>query len=350
MRACVIDGPGTLDQIRLAELPEPHPGPGEVRVRIHSAALNHLDLFVVHGLPSPRQFPHILGADGAGVVDAVGSGARSLEVGDRVMINPGISDYTCEYCRAGEHSLCLNYRMLGEHLPGTFAECVVVPERNVIRVPLLEPSLSWSEAAAFSLVSLTAWRMLVTRAALAAGETVLIWGIGSGVSLAALAIARRLGARTIVTSSSDAKLARARSLGADLTLNHRAQQVASEVRRFTERRGADVVVDSVGEATWETSLRALAKKGRLVTCGATSGPRVVTDARRLFWNQYTIMGSTMGNAAEYASVVGELAAGRLRPLIDREYPLEDFRGAFERLEQGEQLGKIALVVARETVA
>ena len=260
------------------------------------------------------------------------------------MINPGISDYSCAYCRAGEHSLCVNYRLLGEHLPGTIAEYVVVPERNVTRVPVLEPSLSWSEAAAFSLVTLTAWRMLVTRAALTAGETVLIWGIGSGVSLAALAISHQLGARTVVTSSSDAKLERARALGATLTLNHRSQQVASEVRRFTEGRGADVVVDSVGEATWETSLRALGKKGRLVTCGATSGPYVVTDARRLFWNQYTILGSTMGNAAEYAAIVSELANGRLRPVLDREYSLQDARAALERLAQAEQIGKITIVV------
>ena len=350
MRACVIAGPGNLDQIHLAELPDPHPAVGEVRVRIRSAALNHLDLFVVQGLPSARSFPHVLGADGAGVVDLVGGGVRSIQPGDRVMINPGISDYSCEFCRAGEHSLCINYRLLGEHLAGTLAEYVVVPERNVVRVPLLEPSLSWSEAAAFSLVTLTAWRMLVTRAALAAGETVLIWGVGGGVSLAALAIARLIGARTVVTSSSEAKLDRARALGANLTLNHGSQQVASEVRRFTEGRGADVVVDSVGEATWETSLRALGKKGRLVTCGATSGPRLVTDARRLFWNQYTIMGSTMGNAAEYASVVAELARGRLRPVMDREYPLAEVRAAFARLEQGEQLGKIAVLVAPETVA
>src|SRR5581483_11907459 len=342
MRACVIDRPGTLDELRIADVADPPlPTGRNVRVRVHAAALNHLDLFVLHGLPSLKTFPHILGADGAGVIDATGPDVSGLEPGDPVMINPGISDYTCEYCRAGEHSLCVEYRLLGEHLPGTLAEYVVVPDHNVVRIPLLDPALTWAEAAAFSLVTLTAWRLLVTRAALAKDETVLIWGIGSGVSLAALAIAKLLGARAIVTSSSDAKLEHAQRLGADVGLNHRSQSVAAEVRRLTAG-GAHVVLDSVGEATWEESLRALRKKCRLVTCGATSGPRVVTDARRLFWNQYSIMGSTMGNAAEYRAIVDQLAAGRLRPAMDPVYPLADARSGFARLERGDQLGKIAI--------
>jgi len=211
-------------------------------------------------------------------------------------------------------------------------------------VPALDPPLSWAEAAAFSLVSLTAWRMIVTRARVESGETVLVWGIGGGVSLAAMRIAKLRGARVIVTSSSDAKLAHARHLGADVTLNHRTQSVAQEVRALTARRGVDVVVDHVGEATWEDSLRCLAKGGRLVTCGATSGPLVLTDARRLFWNQYTILGSTLGNATEYAAVVRVLSSGALRPLVDRVYPLAEARTAFERLARGEQLGKVVVAV------
>jgi NADPH:quinone reductase-like Zn-dependent oxidoreductase len=347
MLACAISATGDLDRIQLLDLPAPAVSlaPGEVRVAVRAAALNHLDLFVVRGLPHDIRFPHILGADGAGVVAAVGSGVTRVKPGDRVMINPGLSDYTCEYCRAGEHSLCVNFQLLGEHISGTMAELVTVPEQNLGVVPLLDPPLSWAEAAAFSLVTLTAWRMLVTRAAVRVGETVLVWGIGGGASLAALRIAKLRGARVIATSSSDAKLAVARTLGADVVLNHRTQPVAREVRAQTAGRGADVVVDTVGERTWEESLRSLSRGGRLVTCGATSGPNVVTDVRRLFWRQLTILGSTMGNAAEYQEIVRQLGAGQLRPIVDRVYPLADARAAFERLERGEQLGKIVVQVA-----
>src|SRR5713226_9232767 len=198
MRACVLSATG-IEHLKVSDVPDaPPPGTGEVRVAIRAAALNHLDLFVVQGLPgSPHSFPHIVGADGAGVVESVGQGVVGLQPGDRVMLNPGISDYTCEYCRAGEHSLCLNYRLLGEHLPGTLCEYVVVPEHNVAIIPALTPPLTWAEAAAFSLVTLTAWRMVVTRARLAAGDTVLIWGVGGGVSLSALRIAKLKGARVI---------------------------------------------------------------------------------------------------------------------------------------------------------
>src|SRR3989475_11311051 len=216
MRAWVIRATGGLDQIELTDVPSPAAtlGPRDVRVGIRAAALNHLDLHVVQGLPLEYRFPHILGADGAGVVEAVGQNVAGLRPGDRVMLNPGIADYSCEYCRAGEHSLCLNYRLLGEHVPGTLTESVVVPAQNVAVIPTLVPPLGWAEAAAFSLVTLTAWRMLVTRAQVRAGETVLIWGIGGGVALAALRIAKRRGAEVIVTSSSDAKLQAAKRLGA----------------------------------------------------------------------------------------------------------------------------------------
>jgi len=346
MLACVIRATGDLDRIQVLDLPAPPTplAPGDVRVAVRAAALNHLDLFVVRGLSHDIRFPHILGADGAGVVDAVGSGVTRVKPGDRVMINPGISDYTCDYCRAGEHSLCVTFRLLGEHLPGTIAEAVIVPEQNLGIVPLLDPPLGWAEAAAFSLVTLTAWRMLVTRAAVRAGETVLVWGIGGGVALAALRIAKLRGARVIATSSSDAKLAVAKTLGADVVLNHRTQPVAREVRLQTGGRGADVVVEHVGEPTWEESLRSLARGGRLVTCGATAGPKVVTDLRRVFWHQFTIMGSTMGNAAEYREIARQLGEGHLRPMVDRVYPLAQTRAAFERLEQGAQLGKVCVEI------
>ena len=345
MRACFIRATGGLEQIQLGDVPLPRdPGPRDVRVAIRTAALNHLDLFVVKGLPLEHEFPHVLGADGAGVVEAVGRDVTAVKPGDRVMINPGISDYSCEYCRAGEQSLCVNYRMLGEHLPGTIVERVVVPEQNVAIMPPLEPPLTWAEAAAFSLVTLTAWRMVVTRARVQPGETVLVWGIGGGVSLTALRIAKLRGARVIVTSSSDVKLQQAQRLGADVALNHRTRKVAEEVRALTHKRGADVVIENVGEATWEQSLRALGRGGRLVSCGATSGPKVSVDLRRLYWYHWSILGSTMGNAAEYREIVRVLGGGELRPIVDRVYPLAEARAAFERLERGEQLGKVVIQI------
>lgn len=331
----------------MADVPTaPTPGPDEVRIAVRAAALNHLDLFVIRGLPGiTYRFPHILGADGAGVIEAVGAGVTAMRPGDRVLINPGVSDYTCEFCRAGEHSLCVRYGIMGEHRPGTMAELVTVPAHNVLPIPDLDPPLTWPEAAAFSLVTLTAWRMVVTRAQVKAGEWVLVWGIGGGVSLAAMRIAKQLGATVVATSSSDAKLERAKALGADYTLNHQSQQVAREVRALTGKRGVDVVVDNVGETTWAESLRSLAKGGRIVTCGGTSGPNLVTDVRPLFWHQFSILGSTMGNAAEFTAVVEQLGQGHLRPVVDAVYPLEGARGAFDRLDRGEQIGKIAVTIA-----
>ena len=342
MRACVL----TTTGLQITDVPDaPAPGPGEVRVAVRSAALNHLDLFVRDGLPgaTPR-YPHVVGADGAGVVELVGGDVQGIVAGDRVLINPGISDYRCEFCRAGEHSLCVAYRLLGEHLPGTMAELVTVPAVNVRLVPDLSPALTWAEAAAFTLVTLTAWRMVVTRAQVQAGETVLVWGIGGGVSLAAMRIAKLAGARVIVTSSDDAKLAAARGLGADVTLNHRTQKVAEDVRALTGTRGVEVVVENVGAATWDQSLRCLKRGGRLVTCGATSGPNVTIDLRRMFWHHWTLMGSTMGNAAEYDEIVRRLGAGELRPVLDQVYPLARVSEAYRRLEQGAQLGKIAVEI------
>jgi NADPH:quinone reductase-like Zn-dependent oxidoreductase len=343
----VIRGHGDVSHLAIADIPIPSvTDPRQVRVRLRAAALNHLDLWTLHGLPGlSLSFPHTLGGDGAGEVDAVGAEVQSVQVGDRVMINPGVACYRCEYCDAGEHSLCPEYRLLGEHLNGTAAEYLVVPEQNVRPIPTPpapHPPITWREAAAFSLVTLTAWRMLVTRAALRPGEVVLIWGVGGGVSVTALKIAKLVGAFVVVTSSSDAKLETARGLGADVALNHARVDVAKEVRALTGRNGADVVVENVGEATWEHSLRALAKQGRLVTCGATTGPRVVTDVRRMFWHQFTIMGSTMGSLQEYGEIVRLLGQGHLRPTVDSAFPLADGVKAMERLERGEQMGKIVL--------
>ena len=347
MRACVLTATGGIDKLELQYVPDaPAPQAGEVRVGIRAAALNHLDLFVAEGMPgSADRFPHVGGADGAGIVESVGPDVTTVRPGDRVMLNPGISDYTCEFCRAGEQSLCVNYRLLGEHLPGTLADLVTVPVHNVAPIPPLVPPLSWAEAAAFSLVTLTAWRMLVTRARVKAEELVLIWGIGGGVSLAALRIAKLHGARVIVTSSSDAKLDTAKQLGADVTLNHTTQKVSQEVRALTNKRGVDIVVENVGAATWDESLRSLCRGGRLVTCGATSGPQAGLDLRRRFWHHWSLLGSTMGNAAEYAEVVRRLGQGELRPVVDRVFPIARAREAYERLRKGEQLGKVVVDVS-----
>ena len=342
MRALTIDEHGALDRVRFRDdLPTPDiAAADDVRVRVHAGALNHLDLWVVRGVPGVRISPGwILGADCAGVVDAVGRAVTSVRVGDRVVLNPGVSDRTCEYCLTGDNPLCLRYGILGEHRPGTLADYVVVPAANVLTIPSTVP---YETAAAFPLATLTAWRMVVSRAQVRDTDQVLIRGIGGGVALASLRIAKARGARVWVTSGSDAKLARAHALGADELLNHRTQDVAKEVRTRTGKRGVDVVVDCVGEATWASSLGALGKRGRLVTCGGTSGPNLQIDVRRLFWNQWTIMGSTMGSDEEFAAIVAELRAGRLEPVVDSVYPIEQGVEAFARLHSGEQFGKVVV--------
>ena len=349
MRALVIRGHGSAAQLGVADVPAPVlSAPSDVLVALEAAALNHLDLWTLRGLPGLRlSFPHVLGADGAGVVAEVGADVRRVRPGDRVMINPGISCYRCAECARGEHSLCESYGLLGEHAPGTFAEYIAVPEQNLLPIPTLGQGtdpLSWAEAAAFSLVTLTAWRMLVTRAALRPGETVLIWGVGGGVSLAALRVAKLCGARVVVTSSSAAKLAAAEGFGADATIDHARQDVVAEVRGLTGKRGVDVIVENVGAATWERSLKMLARRGRLVTCGATTGPTVEVDVRRLFWYQWSILGSTMGSAEEYRQIVEILGQGQLRPVIDSSFPLERGAEALERLQQADQFGKIVLKI------
>jgi NADPH:quinone reductase-like Zn-dependent oxidoreductase len=344
VKALTISAHGGLDAIEFRDdvaTPE-LTGAGDVRVRIAAAALNHLDLFVVKGMPGVTIVPPwVLGADGTGTIESVGSDVKNVAPGDRVVINPGISCHVCEYCKAGEHSLCVKFALLGEHRPGTFAEYIVVPARNVRKIPA---GISNESAAAFSLATLTAWRMVVTRARLQAGEQVLIQGIGGGVALAALQIAKLRGARVWVTSGSDEKLAKAAAFGADETLNYKNVDVAREIRARTGKRGVDVVVDSVGVATWAASLGALGKRGRLVSCGATTGPMVETDMRKMFWNQWTLMGSTMGNEAEFDAIVTEFSAGRLNPPVDSVFPLAEGRRAFERMTENGQFGKLVLSV------
>jgi NADPH:quinone reductase-like Zn-dependent oxidoreductase len=334
-----------LDRVEFRDdLPMPElRRPDDVRIRVRAAALNHLDLFVVAGLPGVTITPPwTLGADATGVIEAIGSAVTTLAVGDHVIVNPGLSDRTCEYCRAGEQPLCPSFGILGEHHPGTMAEYIVVPAENARAIPATIPV---EQAAAFTLVTLTAWRMVVSRARVQAGENVMIWGIGGGVALAALQICKQLGARVWAVSSNADKLRRAAALGADELLDRTTMDVSRVIRDRTARRGMDVVVDNVGEATWDQSLRSLGRLGRLVSCGATSGPMVQVDVRRLFWYQWTIMGSTMGNDAEFDAIVAELRAGRLLPLVDSVHALADGRLAFERLQSGQQFGKVVVRVS-----
>jgi NADPH:quinone reductase-like Zn-dependent oxidoreductase len=342
MKALTISAHGGLDQVQYrGDIPVPQlRSATDVRVRLTAAALNHLDVFMVGGLPGISIAPPwILGADGTGFIESAGSAVSSVAVGDRVVINGGIACRVCEYCRSGEQPLCVTFGLLGEHHPGTFAEMIVVPAANVRTVSLNVPDAA---AAAFTLATLTAWRMVVSRAQVRPGEQVLIQGIGGGVAIAALQIAKARGARVWVTSSSDEKLARASALGADETLNYTSIDVARAIRAGTGKRGVDVVIDSVGAASWAYSLGALGKRGRLVTCGATTGPKVETDVRRMFWNQWTLMGSTMGNDAEFDAVTAELAAGRLMPPVDSVFPLAEGRAAIERLAAKKHFGKIVL--------
>ncbi len=343
MRSVFFERHGGNEVLTTGERPDPVAGPGEVVVRLEAAALNRLDVFVRNGIPGvPIALPHVPGADGAGVVESVGEGVSDLAAGEKVVLQPGLGCGRCEFCLDGERSLCVSYRILGEHVDGTLAERIAVPRVNVFRAPA---GLSSEEAAAFPLAAMTAWRMLVTRAALRPGESVLIHGIGGGVSVFALQIARLAGAGlVIVTSGSDGKLARARELGADVGLNYRQVDVGKKVRELTGKRGVDVVVDSVGAATWRASLVAAAKRGRIVTCGATTGPNPEEEIRHIFWKQLSILGSTMGNDHEFAALVTAVGGGRVRPVVDSTFPLGDVRAAYERLEGSETFGKIVLTV------
>ncbi len=343
MRALTLRQTGGIDFLEPRKMPDPgNPAPGWVRIRVKAAALNRLDLFVTQGLPHTKpSFPHVVGSDATGEVDAVGAGVTSVQFGDRVVVNPGLSCRQCTPCRAGEQPLCRDYRILGEHLPGTMAEFLLVPEQNVAVIPAEIP---WAEAAAFTLATLTAWRMLTSRARVQPGETVLVWGAGGGVAQASIQIATLLGARVVATSGSAAKLPTARELGAELVLNHATEDVVRRVRDLTGG-GVDVVVDTVGEATWASSLRALRPMGRLVTCGATSGPQVALDLRKLFWFQWSILGSTMGNDAEFQAIVEHFRQGRLRPVVDSVVPLAEGPAAYARLAAGSQSGKLVIEVA-----
>jgi NADPH:quinone reductase-like Zn-dependent oxidoreductase len=327
VRAVRIHEDGGPDVLRLEEIPDPEAGPGEVLVELRAAGLNHLDIWVRKGLPSVPK-PRILGADGAGVVAALGDGVEGFTVGERVVLNPGI-------VHDGRITV------VGEHTDGTYCELKALPAGQLS--PLAE-SLSFEEGAAFPLVFETAYRMLVTKAAVRDGEWVLIWGIGGGVALAAFELCRALGARTIVTSSSREKLARAKSLGADVVASHAEDDVVEAVKEATGGHGADVVVETVGEATWERSLAAAAREGRVVVCGATSGHSPPARLYRLWWKQLVVYGSTMGLPSDFEAAYELIRAGRARVHVDSVFPLAEAARAHERLESGEQFGKVVLAI------
>ena len=341
MKALLIHQHGGMEQIRFEEIDDPEIGPGLVRVKTKATSLNHLDLHVVGGLPGrDLAMPHVLGSDGAGLVDEIGEGVDRFSIGDRVMLNAVLSCGKCEFCVEGQHSLCIKLRLVGEHSSGTHGQYFIVPGANLRKIP--EP-VSFEEAAAFSLVFQTAWRMLTTRAQIRPGDDVFIHGIGGGVSTAALKIVKLSGGRVFASSSSEEKLKRAHRAGADFCYNYTKTDVVQEVLGATGKRGMDIVVDTVGDETWLQSIQLARKGGKIVTCGATSGPNPKTEIRLIFWKQLEILGSTMSNQQEYEEVVALLGQDKLKPVVDKTFPLSEGKKALEYLQEQKQFGKIVLV-------
>jgi NADPH:quinone reductase-like Zn-dependent oxidoreductase len=340
MKAVTIAEHGGLDVVAVREVAEPRPTPGEVVLEVRAASLNHLDVWVRKGGRAPIPMPHILGSDAAGVVAAVGEGVRNVRVGDEVVVHPGLSCGACESCRRGEQSECVDFGLIGLHRPGVFAERAAVPAANVHPKPAL---LSFEEAACLGIAYLTAFRMLFTRAKLRPGETVLIHGIGGGVALAALQFVVAAGGTAIVTSGSDEKLARAKTLGAAHGVNYTtAGDVAAVVRELTRGRGVDLCFNTVGAAGWAVDLRAARKGGRVVLCGVTTGAEAPTNLQALYWNQLSLLGSTLGSQDDLRAMLALLTATGLKPIIDSAHPFADAPKAMARLEAGEQFGEIAL--------
>lgn len=342
MKAVIIPKHGGPESLQYTEIAQPELGPAEVLVRVRACALNHLDLWVRRGMPAVQfALPLVPGSDIAGEVAAVGELVKRVRAGDKVVLAPGVSCGQCAACSAGNDNQCRKYTLFGYGFNGGCAEYVAVPETNVFPMP---PELSFEEAAAVPLVFLTAWHMLVTRAQLQPAEDVLVLGAGSGIGSAAIQIAKLIGARVIATAGSAAKLAKARELGADDVIDHSSQKIADEARRLTARRGVDVVFEHVGVATWEQSILSLATGGRLVTCGATTGAAAQIDLRYLFARQLSLLGSFMGSRSELFTVLKLIGEKKLRPVVDRVFPLAEARQAHEYLERREQFGKVVLAV------
>ncbi|MBI3989972.1 MAG: zinc-binding dehydrogenase [candidate division NC10 bacterium] len=340
MKAVRFHEHGGAENLLYEEAPDPSIRGNEVLVRVRACALNHLDIWVRNGIPGVKiPLPHILGSDIAGEVTQVGDLVTRPKIGDRILIAPGLSCGQCLPCLSGRDHLCRQYTIIGSRTDGGYAEDVKVPEVNVIPVP---GALSFEEAAAIPLVFLTAWHMLVTKAGIKPGDEVLIIAAGSGVGSAAIQIAKLFGARVIATAGSDEKLSKAKALGADLVINHSTQDLAQEVRRLTDKRGVDIIVEHVGSAVWEKCLLSLAHGGRLVTCGATSGYEGRTDIRYLFSRQLSLMGSYMGSKGELLELLPFFEQGKLKPVVDRALPLKEAPLAHRLLEERKQFGKLVL--------
>ena len=343
MKAVLFHKHGGPEVLELDEIPAPEPGPGQALVRLHAAALNRLDIWVRQGWPGLRlPLPHISGADGAGEVAALGEGVQGLAVGQRAVINANLSCGRCAYCLAGRDNLCREWHLLGETVRGTLAEYVAVPAVNLLPLP---EGFNEHAAAAAGLVFHTAWHSLITRGRVQAGEVVLVLGASGGVNTASIQVAKLAGARVIVVGSTAAKLALAQSVGADLLIDRsKEENWARAVHEATGKRGADVVVDNVGKATIARSLRAAARGGRILTVGNTSGYDLEIDNRFFFGKHLSLLGSTMGTHSDFATVMGLIFEGRLRPVLDRQFPLAEAQAAMARLEAGQQLGKITLAI------
>lgn len=338
MRAAYFSEYGDPSVVQVGEVPIPEPGPGEVRLLVGASALNHLDLWVRRGLPIETTMPHIGGSDVAGVVDALGPGVTDARVGDRVVADPSLACGACEWCAAGEEPLCVEYRILGEHTQGGFAEYAVVPAANLFPIPDNYPM---ETAAAAPLSFLTAWRGLMTRGRLRPGESVLVTGASGGTATAAVQLARHIGARVYaVTTGEHAE--RVRALGADVVYDREQVDFSREIWKDTGKRGVDLIFDSVGEATWKQNVRAVTRGGRIVVYGATTGPVLETDARVLFWKQADILGTTMSNRREFREVMALVFSGAVEPVVDTVLPLEEARQAHELLESGRVIGKVVL--------
>jgi NADPH:quinone reductase-like Zn-dependent oxidoreductase len=342
MRAVTLRKHGGPEVLTVEDLPTPEPGPGEVRVRVEAVALNHVDIWVRRGMPHLKlEYPFLLGADVAGVVDALGAGVDWLKVGDPIVVNPGHSCGRCRECLSGRDNLCRHFQLMGEDRPGGYAEQIIVPQTNIVPRPT---SLSSVEAAAVPVTFLTAWQMLTRKAQVKPGDDVLVIAAGSGVGSAAVQIAKLHGARVIATASTDEKLARARALGADEGINHQTQDLLAEVKRLTGKRGVDVVIEHVGEAVWSQVILGTAKGGRIVTCGATSGFDARTDLRHVFFRQLEILGSTMAPKGDLFPILAHVGEGRLRPVVDRTLPLEQAAEAHRVLEGRAPFGKVVLTL------
>lgn len=341
MRAVVIAAHGGPEVLKIEERPDPEPGPGEVRVRILAMALNHLDIWVRKGVPGVKYpLPIIPGCDGAGTIDKLGAGVTRLEPGAPVVLAPGLSCGVCDVCSRGEDHLCRYFGILGEHRDGTCADFVIVPRANVLPKP---ENLSFEEAAAIPLPFLTAWHMITARAKLRPGETVLVHAAGSSVSTAAIQIAAFHGARVIVTAGSDEKLARAVELGAESGINYRTMDFAEEVRRLTGKRGVDVIVDHIGQETWAKNIQSLAKGGRLVICGNTSGREGMTSLPHLFFKSLSLLGSTMGSRGELFDILRMTEREELFPVIHQVLPLSRIAEGHRLLEERAVFGRVVLV-------